>query len=135
MATENILQIVSRIAGTNVTNMRFVVEAAGGIVNRTTANTDVASGVVAMVSTGTVGTTITAGDETPVAILGSTVLVESGAAVADGARVMSDASGRAITFAAGSGALALGKVVNGSSASAAGQTLSVALYAQPQAIA
>lgn len=134
MATENPLQIVSKQAGTNVTNMRFVVEVAGGIVNRTTAATDVVSGVVAMVSTGTIGTTITAGDETPVCTAG-VVAVESGAAVADRARVMSDASGRAITFAAGGGALAVGEVVNGSSASAAGQMLSVKLYGQPYAIA
>jgi hypothetical protein len=135
MATENILKIVSRIAGTNVTNKRFVKEAAGGVVDRTTANTDVVAGVVAMVSTGTTGTTIAAGDEVPMAIPGSNVIVESGDAVADRARVMSDASGRAITFAAGAGALAVGEVVGGSSASAAGQDLSVKLYAQPQAIA
>ena len=134
MATENPLQIVSRIAGTDVTNKRFVKEAAGGIVSRTTANTEAAAGVVAMVSTGTTGTTISAGDEVPVCTAGN-VIVESGAAVADRARVMSDSAGRAVTFAAGSGALALGEVVGGSSASAAGQDLSVKLYAQPQAIA
>jgi hypothetical protein len=134
MATENILQTVSRQAGTSVTNKRFLVEAAGGIVNLCTASTQAVAGVCAMVSTGTTGTTIAAGDEVPMAILGSTVIVESGDVVADNARVMSDATGRAITFAAGGGAIALGRVVNGSSASAAGQNLSIQLFAVPQAI-
>lgn len=134
MATENPIQIVSKQAGTNVTNKRLVTEVAGGIVNRTTAATDVPAGVVAMESTGATGTTITAGDEVPVCTSG-TVIGESGAAVADRARVMSDASGRFITFAAGGGALAVGEVVNGSSASAAGQDLSIKLYPTPTAIA
>lgn len=127
MATENILQIVSRQAGTNVTNARFVAEAAGGIVNRTSVIGQRADGVVAMVSTGAIGTTIAAGDEVPVATAGD-VIMEAGAAVADGAEVMSDASGRAITFAVAANQYAAGKVVNGSSASAAGQQLSVKLY-------
>ncbi len=134
MATENNLQILSKQAGTNVTNKRFVVEVAGGIVNRAGAGV-ATDGVIAMVSTGTTGTTIAAGDEAPVSQPGSTTIVEAGAAVADRARVMSDASGRAITFAAGGGAVAVGEVVNGSSAAAAGDDLSVKLYPKSQAVA
>lgn len=54
-------------------------------------------------------------------------LVESGAAVLDNTEVMSDASGRAITFVAGGGAVALGKTRN-SSSTAAGQVLSIQFY-------
>lgn len=128
MATENIGMLVTKKAGLNVTNKRFVKGAAGDVVDRTTAATERVVGVVAMVSTGFTGTTIPAGEPAPVAESG-TVIVESGAAVADNAEVMSDATGRAITFAAGGGALAVGIVANGTSSSAAGQDLSIRLYA------
>jgi hypothetical protein len=128
MATENPGPITTKQAGTNVTNKRFVKAAAGGIVDRTTAATDRVTGVVAMRSTGFTGTTIPAGEPAPVCE-GGTVLVEAGAAVADLAEVMSDASGRAITFAAGGGALAVGVVTNGTSSAGAGTDLSIRLYA------
>jgi len=127
MATENILELVSREAGSGIVNKRFVTEVAGGKVNIVLLSATQSHGVVAMRSYGKTGATIAAGDECPVAKDGD-VIVESGAAVADGAEVMADTTGRAITFAAGVGAIATGKVVNGSSASAAGQDLSVRLY-------
>lgn len=134
MATENPNQPVTKIAGSNVTNLRGVVEVAGGIVNRAGAGVAI-DGVVAMISSGTNGTTISAGNEVPVTQCGGTVIGEAGAAVADRARVMMDASGRFITFAAGGGAVAVGEVVNGSSAAAAGDEISVLLYPKGQAVA
>ncbi len=136
MATENIKQLVTRQAGTNVTNKRFIKEAAGGIVNRCDTQGERVDGVCAEPSIPLNGASqaIAAGEEASVC-KGGDVIVESGAAVADGARVMTDNVGRAITFAAGGGQLAVGRVVNGSSSNAAGQDLTIELLLEPQAIA
>lgn len=135
MSTENIARIVSRQAGTNITNHRFVKEAAAGIVNRCDTQGEAVYGVIAdrTITDNAAVQSITAGDEAPVATNGD-VEVEAGAAVADIAEVMTDNVGRAITFAAGGGALAVGKVVNGSSAAAAGNLLTIRLYASAQHI-
>lgn len=129
MATENILELVSREAGANVTNKRFVKEIAGGKVDRTSVQGERPNGVIADRSRPINATdqSITAGNPAPVAKKG-TVIVESGAAVADGAEVMTDTVGRAITFAVLVGQFAAGRVVNGSSSTAAGQDLSIELY-------
>lgn len=63
------------------------------------------------------------GEVAPVTVLG-TEIVESGAAIAAGAAVQTDASGRAITLAAGVNA---GRLAPGESASAAGQFVEVIL--------
>lgn len=127
MATENIGQIVTREAGTDVTNKRFVDEIAGGKVNRASTQGQKVNGIVAMVSTGFTGTTIATGHPAPVAKSGD-IIVESGAAVADDTEVMTDAAGRAIPFVAAANTYAVGKVVNGTSASAAGEDLTITLY-------
>jgi hypothetical protein len=136
MATENIKQLVSRQAGTNVTNKRFVKEAVGGVVNRCDTQGERVDGVCAepSIPVNAASQAIAAGEEASIA-KGGDVIVEAGAAVADGARVMTDNVGRAITFAAGGGALAVGRVVNGSSAAAAGQDLTIEMILEPQAIA
>jgi hypothetical protein len=128
--------MVSRQAGTNVTNMRFVKEAAGGIVNRCDTQGERADGVCydPSIPSNATTQTLTAGEEAGVAKTGD-IIVEAGAAVADGARVMTDNVGRAITFAAGGGAICLGRVVNGSSAAAAGDPLSIEFAPEPQAVA
>ena len=129
MSTENPDRIVSRQAGTNVTNRRFVKAAAGGIVNRCDTQGESSIGVIAdrSISEHAASQAIAQGDEAPVCTEGD-VEVEAGAAIADNAEVMTDNAGRAITFAAGGGALALGKVVNGSSAGQAGDILTIRLY-------
>jgi hypothetical protein len=136
MATENPGQIVSRQAGTNVTNHRFVKEAAGGIVNRCDTQGERVDGVIVdnAIPYNASSQAITAGEEAPVC-KGGDIIVEAGAAVADAARVMTDNVGRAITFAAGGGALAVGRVVNGTSAGAAGDLITIRLQLEPQAIA
>ena len=136
MATENPRALVSRQAGTNVTNMRFVKEAAGGIVNRCDTQGERADGVCydPSIPSNAASQAIPAGEEAGVC-KGGDVIVESGAAVADAARVMTDSVGRAITFVAGSGAICLGRVVNGSSAAAAGEPLTIEFAPEPQAIA
>ncbi len=63
------------------------------------------------------------GDVVPVTVLG-TEIVEAGAAIAAGAAVQTDASGRAITLAAG---VNTGRLAPGESASAAGQLVEVIL--------
>lgn len=63
------------------------------------------------------------GDQFPVDVLGTT-LVESGAAIAEGALIESDASGRAITQSAGA---TLARLAPGASASAAGDLVEVVL--------
>jgi hypothetical protein len=139
--SENIARIITRQAGTTVTNHRFVKEAAGGIVNGCNTQGEAVYGVIADLAiadnaTGTQGSSsqvITAGDEAPVATNGD-VEMEAGAAVADTNEVMTDNVARAILFVAGGGALAVGKVVNGSSAAAAGQIITVRLYASAQHI-
>lgn len=125
-ATANPLFITSAEAGTNVTKDRFLKAATTGVVSRTTASTDAAVGVALH--------TVEAGGAASVASKG-VVFVEAGAVIAAGARVMSDADGRAITFAAGAGALALGELANGTSATAAGQIVSMRWYEKPTAIA
>lgn len=130
MATENPQLPVTKIADATVTNKRFVKNATGGEVTPCGAG-ESASGVVAMISTGFTGTTIAAGLPVPVAMSGI-VIVEAGAAVVDGAIVMSDADGKAITFVDDNSNVALGEVVNGSSAGAAGEDLSIELYARAQ---
>jgi hypothetical protein len=136
MATENPGQIVSRQAGTNVTNHRFVKEAAGGVVNRCDTQGERVDGIVSdsAIPVNASSQAITAGEEAPVA-KGGDIIVEAGAAVADAARVMTDNAGRAITFAAGGGALAVGRVVNGTSAGAAGDLITIRLLLEAQAIA
>jgi hypothetical protein len=136
MPTENPGRIVSRQAGTNVTNFRFVKEAAGGIVNRCDTQGERVDGVIAdkSIAVNASSQAITAGEEAPVCKSGD-VIVEAGAAVADAARVMTDTAGRAITFAAGGGALAVGRVVNGTSAANAGDLITIQLLLEPQAIA
>jgi hypothetical protein len=57
----------------------------------------------------------------------SDVIVEAGAAIADNVEFMSDATGRAV-LAAGAGNWVLGRVTNGSSASAAGQKITGEFY-------
>jgi hypothetical protein len=131
MATENPTQIITKIADATVTNKRFVKPAAGGEVTPCGAG-EAASGVVAMVSTGFTGTTIAAGAPVPVATPPGPVIVEAGAIVADAAIVMSDADGKAITFVDDNTNVALGEVVNGTSAGAAGDDLSIELYARGQ---
>lgn len=130
MSTENISRIVTRQAGTNVTNRRFIKEAAGGIVNRCDTQGESVKGVIAAryIPENAASQAIAAGDEAPVAT-GGDVEIEAGAAIADNAEVMTDNVGRPITFAAGGGALAVGKVVNGSSAAQAGNLLTIRLYA------
>lgn len=139
MATENPGRLVSRQAGTNVTNKRFVKEAAGGIVDRCTVQGERVDGVCVMTDfpLNAASQAVAAGEEAGVAPMnsGGVAIVEAGAAVADAARVMTDNVGRAITFAAGGGAIAVGRVVNGSSAAAAGDELSIELLSEPQAIA
>lgn len=127
MATENIAQIVTREAGTDVTNKRFVVEIADGKVNRASTQGQKVHGIVAMVSTGFTGTAIASGDPAPVAKSGD-IIVESGAAVSDNVEVMTDNVGRAIPFVAAANTYAVGKVVRGTSASAAGEDLTITLY-------
>ena len=129
MATENVGAIVSKVAETNVTNMRFVkVGTKSDMVSRTTVNTERSCGVVAMISAGFKGTVIAPGDAVPVCESG-TVIMEAGGAIADGAEVMSDGSGRPVTFVAGGGALALGVATNGATAGAAGDEIAIRLYA------
>ena len=126
MPTANPLFTTSAEAGTDVTKDRFVKAATTGIVSRTTAATDVVAGVALhTVATGSAASVQSKG----------VVFMEAGAAIAAGARVMSDTVGRAITFAAGAGALAVGELVNGTSAGAAGDTVSVRLYEPPFAVA
>jgi hypothetical protein len=129
MATENILELLSREAGANVTNKRFHKEVAGGKVDRCSVQGERPNGVIADRSRplNASDQAIAAGNEAPLAKKG-TVIVESGGTVADGAEVMTDTVGRAITFAVAAGQYAAGKVVNGSSSSAAGQDLSIELY-------
>jgi hypothetical protein len=136
MATENPGQIVSRQAGTNVTNHRFVKEAAAGVVNRCDTQGERVDGIVSdnAIPVNASSQAITAGEEAPVA-KGGDIIVEAGAAVADAARVMTDNAGRAITFAAGGGALAVGRVVNGTSAAQAGDLITIRLLLEAQAIA
>lgn len=136
MPTENPRGLVSRIANTNVTNMRFVKEAAGGKVNRCDTQGERVDGVACQPSIpyNAASQAITSGEEVSVAKTGD-IIVEAGAAVADAARIMTDNVGRAITFAAGGGALCVGRVVNGTSAGAAGDLLTVELLNEPQAIA
>lgn len=64
-----------------------------------------------------------AGDAVPIDVLG-TAIVESGAAIAAGAAVEADASGRAITHDAG---VVLGRLAPGESAAASGQLVEVIL--------
>lgn len=129
MATENILELVSREAGANVTNKRFVKEVAGGKVDRTSVQGERPNGVIADRTRplNASDQSITAGNPAPVAKKG-TVIVEAGGVVADGAEVMTDTVGRAITFAVAAGQYAGGRAVNGSSSAAAGEHLSIELY-------
>lgn len=108
-----------------VMNNRFVTRIAGGLVARTLASA-AADGVV-LDRQAAIAAAFNAGEAVPVCP-GGVIPVEAGAAVADFAEVMSDATGRAITFVAGGGALALGRVTNGSSAGAAGDLLAVSFY-------
>jgi hypothetical protein len=121
IATENPRQIVTREAGANVTKRRFVVEIAGGKVDRCSVEGEVANGVAAA--------TATAGDEVGVK-RGGTVIMEAGAAIADNAEVMTDNVGRPIT-AVGAGKYKLGKITNGNYPGAAGDLCSVELYEVP----
>ena len=116
----------SYTAGANVTAFRFVTEAAGGIVDRGGA------GAVGELCKGVATKTAAAGNAVGVVKEG-TMIVEAGAVVADLAQVMTDAVGRAITYAAQGGTTRyiLGYVTNGSSAGAAGDFLSVHLYDAP----
>ena len=127
MATENPGRVVSREAGANIVNKRFVNEVAGGKVDRCAIEGEQVDGVVAMISYGKTGSTIAAGDECPVCKDGDCI-VESGALVLDNAIVMTDTVGRAITWDGTS--FVAGRVVNGSSAGAAGEDLTIEL-AQP----
>jgi hypothetical protein len=129
MATENPLHIITKEAGTNVTNKRFVVYAADNKVNRASVEGEKVAGVVAAsyIPLNASTQTITAGLPAPICTKG-TVIVEAGAIVADNAEVMTDVDGRAITFAAAAGKYAIGRVVNDSASTAAGQDLSVELY-------
>jgi hypothetical protein len=127
MPTANPLFRTSAKAGTNVTANRFLKAASTGIVSRTTANTDAVVGVAVH--------TVETGGAATVGRAPGIEFVEAGAAITAGARVMSDADGRAITFAAGSGALAVGILENGTSADAAGDIVAVRLFDSPIAIA
>jgi hypothetical protein len=128
MATGNPSQIISGTAGTNVTAARFAFRNAAltDTWDRATAATDPVRGVFRY--------TAAAGNECSVQTSG-VVVVEAGAAVLANVRVMSDAAGRAITFAAGGGNLAIGQVVNNTTAGAAGDFLSIELFEVPIAIA
>lgn len=129
MPTENPGRTVSRIAGLNVTNMRFVKEVADGKVDRTSVQGERAHGVVAAqyIPINAASQTIAAGDEAPIATSGD-VIMEAGAAIVDGAEVMTDTVGRAITFAVAAGQYAMGKLINDTSAGAAGDKVTVRLY-------
>lgn len=135
MATCNPDMPVSRIAGRDVINKRFVTEETGGEVLMVGTEGAAAQGVVQSQSIPTNGSltqrTIVDGDPVPVC-KGGDPLVESGALVSDGDVVMSDNVGRAITYVAGAGNYALGRVINGTSAGAAGEDLCIELFAEPQ---
>jgi hypothetical protein len=131
LATESLNRIVTREAGNSVTNKRFVAEAGNKIVNRASVEGQMVDGVVAMVSSGFTGTVIPSGGEVPVAKDG-TVIVESGAAVAAGAKVMTDNLGRAITWDSITPTkYAVGENV-GPAATGAGKDLSIELYQKAQ---
>lgn len=132
MSTENIARIVTRQAGTNVTNHRFVKEAAAGIVNRADTQGEEIFGIIAArsIPENASSQAITSGDEAPVATAGD-IELECGAAVADQAEVMTDNAGRGITFAAGAGALAVGKNISVAT-TVAGQLMTLRLYPKAQ---
>jgi hypothetical protein len=96
MATENPGPLVTREAGSNVTNKRFVVNNGVNKVDRASVAGSQVDGVAVMTHNVT-GATVIAG--TPVAICKSgTVIVECGGNVATGAIVMTDSVGRAVTW-------------------------------------
>jgi hypothetical protein len=133
---ENIKRIVTRTAGTNVTNMRFLVEVPGAdpllgaVVNRAGAGVP-PDGVCAMVSYGFLGTTIDAGDEVPFATDGD-ILMEAGGVIPEGSEVMSDSVGRAVLFVPDGVSVSAGKLTNGTSAGAAGDIVCVTFYKKAQ---
>lgn len=123
----------SRTAGVNNTAFRFFKDAAAGTVDRCTVAGERPDGVIAGLPGSATQFTQTAGDEIGVWEDGD-VEVESGAAVVDNAEVMTDATGRAITYAAAGTGLTnykAGKVINGTSAAGAGERLAVKLYKPP----
>jgi hypothetical protein len=133
MATENPLQIVSREAGTNVTNKRCVVEAGINIVNRASTEGQRIDGVVAYKSLplNAATQTITSGDPAPICKSG-TVIVESGGDVAANAEVMTDSVGRAITHDATAPTKFSFGVNRGKAVVGAGKDLSIELWAHAQ---
>ena len=86
-------------------------------------NTAVAQAGAASNTLGVARMAAAIGDTIPVDAAG-TAIVETGAAIAAGALVATDASGRAVTWAAGA---AVARVLPGQSASAAGQFVEVML--------
>ena len=122
IATENPLQVVTREAGTDVTNRRFVKEATTGIVSRCSVTGETAVGVA--------NADAVAGDEVGVK-RGGDIIVEAGALISAGAEVMTDTTGRPVTWTDGSGYFKLGVLTNNSSAGAAGDLVSVQMYFQP----
>lgn len=124
MTTFNAKHIFSREAGSNVTVGRFAKEAGAGKVDRCSVQGENVDGVV-FSNYAAMGTAIAAGDEVALATDGD-IPVEAGAALADNTPVMTDNVGRAIT--ATSTNVAVGKTVNGSSASAAGQPVTIKLF-------
>lgn len=135
MPAENPGIPITKVAGVNVTNKRFVKNAAGGKVNRCDTQGEAASGVVAMVSTGFTGTAIPANEPVPVVEVGGPpVIMEAGGALADGAKVMTDNVGRPITFVDNNANVCLGEVANGSSAGAAGEDVAIKTYPVAQFI-
>lgn len=117
MATYQGVTTVSRIAGSAITVYRYVALAAGdGKYDHAGAQARV-DGVAAE-------TVAADGDVFPMAIPnGAIVKVEAGAAVARGATLASDASGRAITAVSGAGNFTAGIAME--AASAAGEVIEV----------
>jgi hypothetical protein len=123
--TSNPQQTVSREAGGTIRAHRFVKDAASNKVNECSVAGEAACGVSKYAADTT--------DHNEVALeRGGEVQVEAGDAVLELALVATDSQGRAVTAAVGDAIL--GKVVNGSSASAAGKMLSITFYGEPQEI-
>lgn len=131
MATSNPPEPLSFIAGSNVKRNRFAIRAAGNIVNGVLTAGGAIGGVIADTDGGAIGTTIAAGNDAPMWECGDGGVsrVECGAAITDANQEgMSDALGRVVVFAAGAGALAVGRFANGNTAAAAGSTVGFKLY-------
>lgn len=125
MNTQNPLERLSRIAGSDVTIYRFVKEIGDDVVDRCDTEGEIADGVA--------GNTQVAGDEVLMYRLGD-VLVEAGEAMDPGDEVMTNTVGRAMIATGGGTNYALGKVRGLTSAAVAGDLVSVSLYAQPQIV-